>query len=89
MKWFAMLLLAGACKEGYVPTDTVGVCVEQAALQSWSSDELPPSDKMPSYQREGISIVPVKDMTQEDIKTDRDKADADAQGRAMAGLKPK
>ncbi len=51
------------------------------------SDEKPPSDKMPSYQREGVSIVDEKNMAYEDAKADEEKRDADAQGKKSAGIK--
>lgn len=55
--------LGFTCQKGYIPSDTPGVCVEAPALPvenpAWVSDEKPPSDKMPSYEREGIKILNV------------------------------
>ncbi len=53
------------------------------------SDEVPPTDKMPSWQREGITIVPAASSTtaDDDANADKAKRDADAQGRKAAGIK--
>jgi hypothetical protein len=64
-KWIVALLFvpaaAVACKEGFVPSDTPGVCIEKAVDKpmnpAWVSDEKPPKDKMPSYEREGVHAV--------------------------------
>jgi len=96
MKWFALMLfiptvsIAGSCKPGYVPSDTPGVCLEKpvtATNPEWVSEEKPPSDKMPSYQREGITVINAPNMADEDAKSDRDRSDATAEGRKSAGLK--
>ena len=81
---------AFACKPGYVPTDTEGVCVEETAQNpTWTSDEKPPEDKMPSWQREGIVLVNCPELSAQDIKADQERALADAQGKQMAGIRPK
>jgi hypothetical protein len=87
-----MPLSAVACQKGYVPSDTPGVCVEQSAEQTnpqWVSSEAPPSDKMPSYQREGITIINAPSMAEADAKMDREKAEADSEGKRNAGIKQK
>ncbi len=97
MKLLIVLLavpaIAGAsCQEGFVPTDVPGVCQEGSGNKTnpaWVSDEKPPSDKMPSYQREGVNVVEVPNMAMEDAKADMEKADADAQGKKAAGIRPK
>lgn len=94
MKILAVLFLfpavAWSCQQGYVPSDTPGVCVEKpidTTNPTWVSDEKPPSDKMPSYQREGVTVINAPNMADEDAKSDRDKIDANAEGRKSAGLK--
>lgn len=52
------------------------------------SDEKPPSDKMPSYQREGVSIVDAPNMAFLDSKADQDKRDAEIQGKKAANINP-
>lgn len=51
------------------------------------SDEKPPTDKMPSYQREGVHIVDAPYMGLKDAEADFEKADADRQGKEAAGIK--
>lgn len=51
------------------------------------SDEKPPSDKMPSYQREGISVVTAPNTATEDEKADAEKRTADAEGKKAAGIR--
>lgn len=53
------------------------------------SDEKPPADKMPSWQREGVTIVNAPSMTDEDTKADQENREANAQGMQRAGIKPK
>lgn len=53
------------------------------------SDEKPPEDKMPSYQREGIQIINAPNMAEEDAKADAEKRSADEQGKQSAGIKPR
>ena len=53
------------------------------------SDEKPPTDKMPSYQREGVTVVDAPNMAFEDSKADAEKRQADADGKQLAGIKPK
>jgi hypothetical protein len=58
-----------------------------ATNPAWVSDEKPPSDKMPSYQREGITVIDAPNMAAEDTKADQEKIQADAQGKKSAGIK--
>jgi len=53
------------------------------------SDEKPPTDKMPSYQREGVTVVDAPNMAFEDSKADAEKRQAEADGKQMAGIKPR
>lgn len=50
------------------------------------SEERPPADKMPSYQREGVKTVDVPSMADEDSKNDLEKRSAEAQGKKSAGI---
>lgn len=51
------------------------------------SDELPPSDKMPSWQREGVHLIDAPNMAQDDAKQDQEKLEADRQGKKAAGIR--
>lgn len=89
----AVLLLvpmsAVACDKGcYVFKDTCACDASPELAPSVEpSDEKPPSDKMPSYQREGIKLIDVPSMTAADAKLDREKSDANKEGKAAAGIK--
>lgn len=97
MKWLIVLLFVPAvatakCRDGYVKTDVEGVCMAQPVSVTnpeWVSDEKPPSDKMPSYQREGVTIVNVPNMATEDAKADQDKLDAERDGKRKARIRIK
>lgn len=89
----AVLLFASpavACQPGFIPSDTPGVCVEKTGGEmnpNWVSTEKPPSDKMPSYQREGITVINAPNMALSDEKADQDKASADREGKRKAGIR--
>ncbi len=51
------------------------------------SDEKPPRDKMPSYQRDGVKVIDIPSCAADDAKQDMEKAEAEAQGMKEAGLK--
>ena len=51
-----------------------------------ASDEKPPEDKMPSYQREGIKVLELPSLGGEDIKADQAMAEADEIGKKAAGI---
>jgi len=90
IKWLVVPVSVLACQVGYVPSDTPGVCVErpnEATNPAWVSDEKPPEDKMPSYQREGVTVVDAPSMADQDAKADREKIEADQQGKKSAGIK--
>lgn len=84
-KLVAMLLMlasvvGAACKEGYVPTDVEGVCQKAGVTETnpeWVSDEKPPEDKMPSWQREGVTVIDAPSTTAQDEEIDRAKAESD------------
>lgn len=83
-------IAVASCKEGYVPTDVDGVFQKSDIVTNpgWVSEEKPPSDKMPSYQREGIIVIDAPNMRDQDMKDDLEKAEADRQGKMSAGIKP-
>lgn len=95
MKWTVLLVsllvsVVEACKPGYKSTDVPGVCVEINQTEtnpSWVSNEKPPKDKMPSWQREGITVIDAPAMTTADEKEDLDKLNADKEGKRAAGLR--
>lgn len=51
------------------------------------SEELPPSDKMPSYQREGVKLVDAPSTAAEDERMDQEKIEATKQGKKAAGIR--
>lgn len=86
----AVLAVAVICAAGCYPYKDTCACdapVEQAVPVK-PSDDVAPTDKMPSYQREGVTVIDVPNTYAADLKADRDKADANAQGKMSAGLKP-
>ena len=94
MKWLLVVLLvpavAWSCKPGYVATDVEGVCQEGSFTHTdpaIMSDEKPPSDRMPSWQREGIKVVEAPNMEAEDHRQDVEKMDAAKEGKRRAGIK--
>ncbi len=87
---FLPAVAGAACKKGFAPTDVPGVCQEgfsSTPNPAWVSDEKPPSDKMPSYQREGVVVIDAPSTTRADAVADEDKRDAEAQGKKAAGIK--
>lgn len=74
MKWIAlMVLLPGIgfaeCREGYSPTDVAGVCQEGLSTETdpaLVSDEQPPEEKMPSWQREGVTVIEAPSVIDQD-----------------------
>ena len=53
------------------------------------SDEKPPTDKMPSYEREGIKVIEAQNMANSDVQADIEKFNADEEGKRAAGIKVK
>lgn len=87
----ALLLLpvvAVACPNGTTPfKDTCVVELEPyKATPVKPSDELPPDDKMPSYQREGVVIVNAVNTSDRDKDADKAKEQADREGKHAAGI---
>lgn len=56
--------------------------MEGAVQTVVASDEKPPSDKMPSYQRAGIHTVEAPNKTADDIAQDEEAKKASAIGQA-------
>lgn len=95
--WKASIVVVGmiggasmsvACQKGYVETDVPGVCMESPEMANpWVSDEKPPADKMPSWQRENIKVIDAPSMTAQDEREDRERAEADKDGKKKAGIR--
>ena len=78
-----------ACKAGCEYHDGVCACeapVHKAKPVDLSSDEKPPKDKMPSYQREGIKADMPESLKAQDEKMIREINDASLQGKKAAGI---
>ena len=89
---FASSVAFAACPKNQIEYE--GTCAdlpapsEQAlAPMIQTSTEKPPSDKMPSYEREGIHAETPPSLAAQDAKQDQDRAQAEAQGKASAGIK--
>lgn len=97
MNWKLVALLmwpvvaGAACREGYMPSDVPGVCQQKTGgdLNPWVSDEKPPTDKMPSWQREGITLCEKEcpSKATQDENDDKKKAEAIKQGKKAAGIR--
>lgn len=91
--WIGVLLLAPtvavACPTGM--SEWNKECVvdiqPEIAPSVKPSDEKPPDDKMPSYQRADVKVIDVPSTATDDIKLDQEKAAADAEGKRAAGIK--
>ncbi len=88
MKWIIVMSLAVVCAPGsYQYKDGCVVDIQPEIAQPVKpSDEKPPSDKMPSYQREGIAIVDAPNMGYVDAQADQNKRDAETEGKKTAGI---
>ena len=90
-KWLVVaMLMAGtsayACKDGWVASDVPGVCQESDLTNAVKpSDEKPPEDKMPSWQRPGVVVVDAVEDTQK-REQDEDQLKANV-NREIAGMK--
>jgi hypothetical protein len=87
----ALLCLASVaypCPKGSEPyQDTCVYDIQpETAPPVKPSEEKPPKDKMPSYEREGVHVLMPQSLVEEDRKQDEDKSNADAQGKRAAGL---
>ena len=82
-----------ACDKGCAPykitaNQTVCACdaVPEIVQPVQPSDELPPKDKMPSYQREGVHADMPKSLAEDDMKMDEEKVEAEVAGKKRAGI---
>lgn len=77
------------CNQGCEYVGGVCACdqVPETAPSVKPSDELPPKDKMPSYQRENIKADMPSSLAYEDAKQDQARKEADAQGKREAGIR--
>lgn len=89
---FLLMFSDGACPPGSIEIE--GVCAADLKPEQPTqadgvqpSDEKPPLDKMPSYEREGIHAETPPSMAAQDVKMDAEKAQANAQGKKAAGIK--
>jgi hypothetical protein len=82
--------IAMACDKGCTEYEGNCACDQKPIIdntpEAKPSDEKPPSDKMPSYQREGIHADMPQSKITEDAKWDAENAKADAAGKKAAGL---
>lgn len=85
-----LIVAAFACEKNCFPYKGGCACdIEpETATPVKPSDEKPPSDKMPSYQREGVHVIDAPSMSDQDAKFDQEKRDAEAQGKKAAKLNP-
>jgi hypothetical protein len=60
---------------------------EVAEEETVPDEEKAPEDKMPSYEREGVNADMPSSLTDQDASSDKEKADADRQGKEAAGIK--
>lgn len=83
--------LAHACLKGsYEWKGDCAVDIQpEIAKPAQPSDEKPPSDKMPSWERADVSVVTAPNMNDADVNADKAKFQADQEGKQVAGLKPK
>lgn len=93
--WMLVLLFlasnaAASCESGYVEYN--GNCYADPKPvaepeQNQASDEKPPQDKMPSYEREGVHADMPKSTAAEDATRDEEKLKAEQEGKDAAGIK--
>lgn len=85
---FLAVLASGCPKGSYQYKDGCEMDIQPEIAQAvLPSDEKPPADKMPSYQREGVTIVDAPNKGFDDSKADEEKRDADTEGRKAAHVK--
>jgi len=98
MKTIVLLLLASnvfavVCPTNY--TEWEGVCAQLDAPRdkstepeiNYASDEKPSRHPEPEWQRGEVKIAVIRNLAAEDIHMDQEKAQADAEGKAAAGIK--
>ena len=89
---FASSVAFAACPKNQIEYE--GTCADLPAPSEQAlapmiptSTEKPPSDKMPSYEREGINAVNPPSLAAKDMETDRNNRCADLKGKKSAKLK--
>lgn len=89
MKWIVVLSALIVCAPGsYVYKDGCEIDIQpEIAKPVQPSDERPPSDRMPSYQRSDVMVVDAPNMADEDAKADAEKVNADRIGKKSAGIR--
>ena len=83
-------VVAMGCPDGFTAYGK-DVCVQdlkpEAAPDVYKVDDAkPPTDKMPSYQREGIVADMPPSCAAQDAKMDQERDQADKQGKKNAGI---
>jgi hypothetical protein len=94
MKTLTLLLLAVPvlamvdCERGCVMYEGACACDQAAEAAPWvkPGDDSPPSDKMPSYQREGIHADTPPSLSGQDAKQDQERDAADRAGKKAANV---
>lgn len=92
LKWLVVFLFLPAsvvaCPKNSTPyQDTCVYDIQpEIAKPVQPSEEKPPTDKMPSYQREGVNVIMAQSMTMDDEKLDKEKTDAIREGKKAAGI---
>lgn len=94
MKTIAPLLLVATALAVDCPKNCEeweGVCACDAPKATvpetdYSSDEKPPCHPQPEWERGIVNTVTVPNLAAEDAKMDREKAEADAEGKRAAGI---
>jgi len=77
------------CNKGCYEYNYVCVCdiPPNTAESVKPSDEKPPKDKMPSYQRPDVKVLDLPSCMEEDSRQDQIKAKADKEGKLNAGIR--
>ena len=75
----------GDCYRNFRPTEDSNT--DYPVRRQWESDDKPPKDKMPSYEREGIHADNPPSLSVQDAKQDTERNEADAEGKKAAGIK--
>lgn len=80
---------AAACDKGCVDYEGTCACdapAEKAPSIQAVSDEKPPEEKMPSYQRDGVHADMPPSTAAQDALSDEQKSQASSEGKKAAGL---
>jgi hypothetical protein len=80
---------AMACPKGsteYEGNCAIDLPVAESEKPVAPSDEKPPTDKMPSYEREGVHALMPPSLVAQDEKEDQQRAQATDEGKKAAGI---